>query len=57
MSVRTSITPEQKKRRFRALTREENLRIGSQYEQEFKQLFLPFNEFNRRTRAGRQAAK
>ena len=39
------MTPEQKKRRFRALTREENIRIGSQYEQEFKQLFLPFNEF------------
>ena len=43
-----NITPEEKKRRFRALTREENIRIGSQYEQEFKQLFLPFNEFKAR---------
>jgi hypothetical protein len=28
MNVRTSITPEQKKRRFLALTREENIRTG-----------------------------
>jgi hypothetical protein len=51
MSTLTSITPEQKKRRFRALTREENIRIGSQYEQEFRQLFLPFNEFSQENRA------
>ena len=41
MNVRTSITPEQKKRRFRALTKEENIRTGRQLAEEHEQPYLP----------------
>ena len=49
MSVQTSITLEQKKRRFRALTKEENIRTGRQIVSEREQPFLPFYEFEKRT--------
>jgi hypothetical protein len=51
MNVRTSITAEQKRRRFRELARHD-LRIcrGNQFAAEFEQPLLPFNEFKTRVR-------
>ncbi len=58
------MTPEQKKRRFRALTKEENIRTARQLAEElaaeFAQPFLPFmtdglTDVQRRTKAARPA--
>ena len=40
MSVRTSITPEQKKRRFRELVKDDRIRTGRQLDEELAQPFL-----------------
>jgi hypothetical protein len=44
MNIRASITPEQKKRRFRQLAKQERIRTGRELEQEREQPLLPFNE-------------
>jgi hypothetical protein len=53
MSVRTSITPEQKKRRFRELAKHDGrIRTGRQLAQELEQPFLPLMD----VKAGRELA-
>jgi hypothetical protein len=68
MSAYHQLTPEQKKRRFRELVKDDRICNGSRFAEEFEQPLLPFNEFktresavrpsstaprSRRTRAGR----